>query len=116
MEVKIEVHYFYYTEKVKCKAKVSAYLPKEEGGYLHSLLRNEKVIFFGDTLESYWGTSSNDKYRTEYTYLEGKSWEELKEKVRDYISKEIEKLRKVKEENERMINSTPKDEIFTYEI
>ncbi len=78
----------------------TVYLPTDSEGYLLPILLNEDVHFFHERLEKNWGLKSIDREeRFNFVSIRANTLDELKEKVNTFIQEEIEKLKKVKEEN-----------------
>jgi len=109
----VEVEYLYipripHNGKGEYRARIVAYIP--EGDEMLGVTRpiskryqNARVAFFTEPLRPTWGWRS-DGYRNGYRYQYMKMYEPdlqtLKKRVKEYIDREIEKLRKVVHENE----------------
>jgi len=101
-EVRIRVIYS-YDEEGYPQADFLISLSADDNGKLHPMLRNRNILFFNETLDEDWGYVKEEeegkKYRHTLDGLRGESWEEVKQKVREKVKDEVEKIKEVYEKN-----------------
>ncbi|MHA1329461.1 MAG: hypothetical protein ACTSR2_00150 [Candidatus Hodarchaeales archaeon] len=127
----IDVEYLYipripYCEKGEYRATIWAYIPEATDVFVNGVTRpiskryqNSHIAFFTEPLRPTWGWRS-DGYRNGYRYQYMKMYEPdlqtLQQRVKEYIDKEIEKLRKVVEQNVLAAHKVPESEHYEFVI
>ncbi len=102
MEVKVRIEGKFYWESLwqEYVFEGLVFLPADSNGCLPSVLLNRNVYFFSTSLDRHWGSKSDSgKERFKFVRIRSKTLDELRIKVDSLIQEEIEKLKKVKEEN-----------------
>lgn len=113
----VDVTYEFHEERQEFRALVKVYIP-EEDGLLPEIFRNEEEDFWGNTLTSTWGWSSEERdgYRYNCREIYDPDLEELKKQVKHYINNQIEQLRKVVHANILASAELPEPEHYEFVI
>jgi len=115
--VYVDVSYDFQEQDQCYRAKIRAYLPTKDG-LLCDEFRNEDMEFFGSVLNSCWGLHSEKRpnYRTDAVFVYANTADEIKEKAKAKIEKEIGHLRKVVERNILASKEVPEAEHYEFVI
>jgi len=115
--VHVDVSYDFQEQDQCYRAKIRAYLPSKDG-LLCDEFRNEDMEFFSSVLNSCWGLHSEKRpgYRTDAVFVYASTVDEVKEKVKAKIEKEIGHLRQVVEKNVLARTKTPEPEHYEFVI
>jgi len=115
--VYVDVSYQYRYREHRYEAMIKFYIPAD-GEYLPDIFVNENVDFAGRLLTYEWGHPATDRegYLIESLRVYGGSDDEVRANVKDRIEKEIERLRRVVEDNVLANTKVPEPEHYEFVI
>jgi hypothetical protein len=126
MYIKFSVSYNFKSDfEHPCQAIISSTLPcqnfnqnfPEKQVFLNAEFVSPKTKFLGDYLHRYWGRyEESSHYRSQKTELYADNWNDLIEKVENYLEEQMSILDKVVENYQEMIETQPEDYIYNYKL
>ena len=96
-----------------CHCCMTLSLPEDSNGELVSILRDSTTMLFGETLSSRWGNWDD---RTQTVTITSANWDKLHRLVDSRIDEAVQILKEVKEKNECLLNTVPKNGTVVIEI
>lgn len=107
ISVEIEINYSFLTSTQMYVAKVTAFLPVEDNGFIHTILRDNHTNFLSSPLQCCWGCKEGEN-RVNSKSLEDSELDLLRGTVSEYLKDQMETLQSLVTRNRDKISILPK--------